>query len=138
MSVWPADSGDAPESLPPNVDAFFRQGVSNEKAGNWDAAGAMFRKALDVTTKLVDPELSRKNLFERINALTASGRLTSDVAAWAHEVRIDGNNSVHDDEPESAEDVAAIHQFCRAVLLYMFTLPSLVADRSSRRERAAT
>lgn len=64
-----------------------------------------------------------KNLFQRIESLTKAGRLTADLGKWAHEVRIEGNSSVHDDEPETKEDVEAIHEFCRAVLLYTFTLP---------------
>lgn len=130
--IWPASTEDVPSDLPKNVANFFLQGIRNEKAEQWDAAGAMLRKSLDVATKCLDPSLAGKSLFERINTLAKAGRLTADLATWAHEVRIGGNSSVHDDDPETKEDVAAIHEFCRAVLLYSFTLPALVATRSSR------
>lgn len=130
--VWPEDNVSTPADLPSNVAKFFEQGAQNEKSENWDAAGAMFRKSLDVATKILDPDNAGKTLFQRINLLSQAGRLTSDLALWAHEVRIDGNESVHGDDPETADDVAAIHQFCRAVLLYCFTLPALVAARSSQ------
>ena len=130
VTVWPRNEREVPENLPDNVATFFGQGLRNEKAQNWDAAGAMFRKSLDVATKILDPSHAHKNLFQRIEALENGGRLTSDLAAWAHEVRIDGNAAVHDDEPETPEDVAAIHEFARAVLLYTFTFPALVASRT--------
>lgn len=132
INVWPQVTGDTPTDLPENVARFFEQGVQNERAENWDAAGAMFRKSLDVATKILDSDNANKTLFQRINLLAASGRLTADLAVWAHEVRIDGNESVHGDEPETVDDVSAIHQFCRAVLLYCFSLPALVATRSSQ------
>lgn len=131
IRIWPGQTAEAPENLPENIEKFFTQGIRNERAENWDAAGAMFRKALDVATKVLDPPNSGKPLFQRIEALAQAGRLTADLAAWAHEVRIEGNSSVHDDEPETSEDVAVIHQFARAVLLYTFTLPALVAARST-------
>jgi hypothetical protein len=134
IEIWPESTQGAPENLPSNVENFFSQGLQNERSGNWDAAGAMFRKSLDIATKILDPTSANKNLFQRITALEKAGRLTADLAAWAHEVRIDGNASVHDDEPETREDVAAIHEFARAVLLYTFTLPALVAARSSNIE----
>ncbi|QQV78096.1 DUF4145 domain-containing protein [Sphingomonas aliaeris] len=129
--IWPSTGGDTPPDLPDNVAKFFEQGTNNERAEHWDAAGAMFRKALDVGTKIIDPSFSNKNLSQRINLLRESGRLTSDLAAWAHEVRIDGNESVHGNDPETREDVVAIHQFCRAVLLYTFSMPALVAARKN-------
>jgi hypothetical protein len=129
IDSWPSSELDSPSDLPANVLNFFEQGVRNERAGNWDAAGAMFRKTLDVATKILDPINSKKTLFDRINLLASSGRITSDLSKWAHEVRIDGNDAVHGEDPETEEDVLAIHQFCRAVLLYTFSLPALVASR---------
>lgn len=129
---WPTGGSDAPSDLPINVQKFFEQGSQNERAQNWDAAGAMFRKTLDVATKILDPALSAKNLFHRIEALVTQGSLTAAIGEWAHEIRIDGNDAVHGDEPETSDDVAAMHEFCRAFLTYSFSLPSLVARRKSR------
>lgn len=55
LEMWPTGGKDVLENLPENVTAFFRQGLNNEKASNWDAAGAMFRKSPDVATKLLAP-----------------------------------------------------------------------------------
>jgi hypothetical protein len=131
MEVWPETATSAPDSLPDNVANFFEQGLRNERAESWDAAGAMFRKSLDVATKILDPSGSSLTLFKRIEQLKESGRLTADLAEWAHEVRIEGNSSVHDDDPETREDVIAIHEFARAFLLFTFTIPELVKARST-------
>ena len=133
IQIWPKRDWDVPENLPENVSNFYQQGILNQKMGNWDASGAMFRKALDVATKAIDPAISNKTLFNRIELLVNKGNLTKEIGSWAHEVRIDGNRSVHDDDPETKDDVEAIHQFCRAVLLYTFTFPALVQQRSSAR-----
>jgi len=47
---------DIPTDLPPSVEKFLRQGMVNLHGGNWDAAGAMFRKTLDVSTKIIVPK----------------------------------------------------------------------------------
>lgn len=132
ITSWPENCGDVPERLPENVSRYYEQGIHNEGSGNWDAAGAMFRKALDVATKILDPDNSSKSLFMRINEMEKSGRLTAEISNWAHEIRIEGNEAVHGDDPETPEDVAAIHEFCRGFLIYTFTLPRLVASRKSK------
>lgn len=122
-----------PADVPANVQRFYDQGTDNLAAGRWDAAGAMFRKSLDVATKILAPEHSALNLFTRINKMVEAGALTSAIGDWSHEIRLDGNDAVHDDEPETEEDARATQKFTEAFLTYSFTLPAMVeANRAKR------
>jgi hypothetical protein len=123
----------SPEFVPENVESFFRQGVENLAAERWDAAGAMFRKTLDVATKIVSPDLRNLTLFKRIEQLVENGLLTSAMGDWSHEIRIDGNDAVHDDEPESEHDARAAYKFTEAFLIYAFSLPQRVELNRAKR-----
>jgi hypothetical protein len=93
----------------------------------------MFRKSLDVATKVVRPELKALSLFKRIEALYDEGHITEAMRDWSHEIRLDGNEAVHDEEPETPEDAQSTQKFAEALLTYMFTLPSMVAQNRAKR-----
>lgn len=132
---WPvAPSGSAPKDSPENVAKFFEQGTSSLEVGNFDAAGMMFRKALESATKILDPEASKMPLIKRIDALAACQKLTEDMAKWAHEVRIGGNEAAHDDDPFSETDANDLRNFVENFLRYAFTMPSAVRRREGRSE----
>lgn len=130
---WPESScGAAPKDTPENAAKFFEQGTSSLESGNFDAAGMMFRKTLESATKLLDPQSMSKPLVKRIDALTSDGKLTPDLAAWAHEVRLGGNEAAHEDEPFSEDDAQDLRNFVENFLRYAFTLPSAVKRREGR------
>jgi Domain of unknown function (DUF4145) len=134
LSSWPRKvEGDVPADCPPQIESLFVQAVNCIRQGSWDAAGMTFRKVVDVSTKLLDPSLSVQNLAKRIDELESRGKLTSDIRDWAHEVRLDGNEAAHEDEPFSREQAESLNVFVEAYLRYIYTLPSLVAK--SRRSR---
>lgn len=131
--TWPQFTGRCPAHVPSNVQSFYNQGLENMAAGRWDAAGAMFRKSLDVGTKILAPDKRTKNLYSRITELVDEGRLTSAIGAWSHEIRLDGNDAVHDEEPETEHDANVMQRFTEALLIYSFTLPAMVeANRAKR------
>jgi Domain of unknown function (DUF4145) len=130
---WPKADSDAPAFVPPNIGSFFEQGVRALRAGHWDAAGAMFRKTLDTATKAIDSTASSQTLFQRINTLVESGKLTSAMGDWSHEIRLDGNDAVHSENPESEDDATMLQRFTEAFLTYSFTLPAMVASNRARR-----
>ena len=135
--IHPSFVDDIPDGVPPNLKHFYSQGLKNIYERNWDASGAMFRKTLDVATKILSPERKDLNLFKRINALVDDKLLTESMGAWSHEVRLDGNEAVHDEEPETEEDARRSQKFCEAFLTYAFSLPTLVAEsRDSRKIEA--
>ena len=134
---WPNYEAETPSGVPENVAKFYLQGLESLHQSRWDAAGAMFRKTLDVATKLIDPEQRGLSLFARINRLVENGLLTPAMGDWSHDIRLDGNNAVHDEDPETEEDAAKAQKFAEAFLNYAFTLPDMVSSSHSSRLAAA-
>lgn len=133
VETWPTTRLDKPSDVPDHIDNFYTQGLVNLRGRRWDAAGAMFRKTLDVSTKLIEPEHRAENLFIRIEKLVAAGHLTKAMGEWSHEIRIEGNDAVHDEKPETEADANAIQKFTEAFLRYAFTLPNMVEQNRSKR-----
>jgi hypothetical protein len=134
--TWPAFTSRCPDHVPSNVETFYNQGLENLATGRWDAAGAMFRKSLDVATKALAPEHRGETLFKRINKMVDAGQLTAPMGDWSHEIRLDGNDAVHDDEPETEADARASQKFAEAFLTYSYTLPKMVELNRKKRQPA--
>lgn len=127
---WPApQDGTAPNDTPEVVSRFFEQGTSSLEAGNYDASAMVFRKSLEVATKTLDETLSGKKLIQRIDLLKERGAITADLAQWAHEIRLGGNEAAHDDDAFSDKDCEDLKSFIDAFLTYAFTLPAAVRRR---------
>ncbi|MGF7168896.1 hypothetical protein FHS91_000551 [Sphingobium xanthum] len=135
VKMWPDYSPEAPAGVPENVTGFYLQGLENLHHQRWDAAGAMFRKTLDTATKTIAPDLKSISLFARINKLVEQGLLTPAMGDWSHEIRLDGNDAVHDEEPETESDAKKSQKFTEAFLNYTFTLPAMVADSRADRQQ---
>ncbi len=114
----------APEHTPDSVAEYYRQGMDNLQ-GNWTAAGMMFRKTLDVGLKVKFPDITG-TLKVRIDRAAEQGGLTADLAEWAHQIRLDGNEAAHEEEPSEEEDARRLCAFTNLVLLYLFTLPGML------------
>jgi hypothetical protein len=97
----------APEHTPDNIASFYAQGCRALQRGDSDAARMSFRKALDVATlnriRAIDPPdldtLLKRKLKGRIEWLHGQGKLTDDLAAWAHLMRDEGNDAAHEEKP---------------------------------------
>lgn len=112
----------APKHTPDNVGRFYRQGMDSFTSGNWDAAGAMFRKTLDTGLKKKFPKIEGK-LHVRIQKAAQQNELTQTLADWADQIRLGGNKAVHDNEPFSQKEAGNLQIFTELVLRYLFTLP---------------
>jgi hypothetical protein len=124
-NVWPILINRAtPKYIPENVQRFLQQGFVNLKAKHYDAAGAMARKALEAALAAHDEDLKKGTLYERINKLKENGVLTESLADWAHNVRLLGNDAVHDLEPADPVDVNQALLLAEYLLIYLFTLPT--------------
>lgn len=127
--VWPqASPSSLPEHVPEHIQKIYVQGEKSLKAEAWDAAGAMFRKVVDIST--IELKASpKKRLIDRIDELESKHALTPALKQVAHKVRLDGNGAVHDEEPFSKEDAVDIEFFTRMFLLYAFTLPGMLEPK---------
>ena len=123
---------EAPNHTPSNVARFFKQGVDN-LPGNWDAAGSMFRKTLDIGLKEKFPEIEGR-LIDRIDKAAELQGLTPDLAEWAHQIRLDGNYAAHEEEPSPEVIAKRLHVFTDLVLRYLFTLPGMLEEARDHAE----
>ena len=121
----------APAFTPENVARFFEQGMENLPR-NWDAAGTMFRKALEAGLKNKWPEIEGRDLYARIEKVAAQGGLTDDMKDWAHQIRDDGNDAAHEDQPMEVSRARALADFTRLFLLYTFSLPGMLREAKEK------
>lgn len=88
----------------------------------------MFRKTLDVATKQLRSDLATETLYARVEKMVADGDLTQAMGQWSHRIRLDGNDAIHGEEPETETDARASQQFAEAFLTYSYTLPALLRE----------
>jgi hypothetical protein len=70
------------------------------------------------------------SLYQRIEKAAEDHLITKDMAAWAHEVRLDANDQRHSDEGAdfpSPEDAKRSVEYVQALGQFMFVLPARVA-----------
>ena len=116
----------APAFTPENVGRFFEQGMES-LVRNWDAAGAMFRKALESGLQDRWPNVTG-SLYQRIEKIAEEGGLTTDMKEWAHQIRLDGNDAAHEHEPMGEHRARALAEFTKLFLLYAFSLPGMLRE----------
>src|SRR5262245_32716139 len=107
-SFWPSVPGPLiPDHLPSDVERVYLQAERNFPIkGNEEAAGTMYRKALDISLKIIDPAV-KGTLKDRIEALVKQHRLTPSLGEWAQQIRLLGNEAAHEiDEPTREEVIA--------------------------------
>lgn len=71
----------------------------------------------------------RTSLHDKINKALEAGKLTADMAAWAHEVRLVSNDARHADKenPHATIDQARqIVEFAEALGEFLFVLPARI------------
>lgn len=121
-------SHSAPSHVPDRIAAAYIEASENLHRQKFETSQMLCRKALDLATKRLLPE-SQKTLYKRIEELKESGKITPEMAAWAHVVRDDGNGSVHDEDEATKEGAAELLAFTETFLMYAFTLPGMIQAR---------
>ena len=136
LSIAPPlpDTG-APNYTPQNVARVFEQAMDNLPS-NWDAAGGMFRKALDTGLKSKFPKM-KGTLYARIEEAAKKQDLTPELAKWAHEIRLGGNDAAHEEELFSEKDAKNLAVFTQLVFQYLFMLPGMLSEARSDPDEAA-
>lgn len=126
---------DPPEHLPDDVGSYFRQGV-NGLSEDYDASVAMFRTTVETALKekLPGPDPDTRTLFQLIKEAEKQQKLTPDLAAWSHQIRIAGKEALHRTPLCSKEDAQEAHDFTELVLRYLYTLPGMLEQAQARRK----
>lgn len=125
----------APKHTPEPIAKAYRQGIGSLKRGEFEPCLMLMRKVLDLTIKKINPEATG-TLAARIRKTADARRITDEMADWANEIKDLGNDATHDpvDVPEA--DAAEITKFTELFLMYIFTLPGMLAARRPTAPRA--
>jgi hypothetical protein len=126
----------------PTIANAFREGAVSLVVGCWNAAGAMFRLAIDLATKPLLPakeveglnRKGRRDLGLRLQWLFDNKLLPSDLRELSSCVREDGNDAAHAGTltKEDAEDLL---DFTTALLEPIFTEPERLRLARERRDK---
>jgi hypothetical protein len=128
----------APKHSPPTVANFYVQGVKSYKQESWDACASMMRKALEASLILKDSNNKSDNLKQRINKMCEKGLITEDMATWAQEIRVIGNDAVHGIEVLNEDDAKDALNFTELFLTYVFTLPGEMETRRQSKQNTTS
>jgi len=116
----------SPEHVPPAAARSFIEGGDCLADGRHTSAVAMFRRALELCLKSFSPEIEAWKLQKRIDKLAENGLITADLRTWAHKIRLEGNEAVHEDEEPTREAATELQLFTEMVMTYLYTLPAKV------------
>ena len=113
------------EAIPDRARDYLNQAIESLHA----PAGAVMLCASSVDAMLKEKNYKEGSLYERIDEAAKDHLITSEMAAWAHEIRLDANDQRHADEsaglPTQAETEKCI-AFTKALGEFLFVLPSRV------------
>lgn len=119
--------------LPTNVETAFAEGERSFAAENYAAAAVMYRKAVERSVKLINPD-GKGMLNQRIRELEAKNALPHSLIELMDMVKFIGNDGAHDDDDPTPEDVKQGRDFTRLLLTYLWELPEEVAKAKAARE----
>lgn len=134
-----------PEYVPDEISSIFDEGAKALAAECPNAAVAMFRLCLDVSTKPLLPtentdglnKFQRENLGPRIKWLFENGLISKELYDLSDQVREDGNDAVHIGTLK-IDDAQNIADFTVLFLERQFAEPGRIATARARRaERRA-
>ena len=144
--VWPKPpTPEIPKNLPENIHDAFLEAERCLINKSFHAAATEARRTLEiVVADLLNK--SGENLKNDIKNLENEENLKEDkkdrvlpkaMIEWAHNVRIIGNDSAHNNTPPqySEEDSREALEFTRMFLTYAFTLPERIKKTREERER---
>jgi Domain of unknown function (DUF4145) len=122
--MWPSQQIVASE-VPVRAHTFLTQAIASLHA----PAGAVMLTASAVDAMLKDKGLKDGSLNARIDIAAKTHLITAEMAAWAHEIRLDANDQRHADEeaelPDTANATKAI-DFANALAQFLYVLPARV------------
>lgn len=122
--AWPQ-----PSVVADTVPARAREYLSQAMASLHAPAGAVMLTASAVDAMLKEKGFKGGTLNSRIDDAATAYLITSEMASWAHEIRLDANDQRHADEsaelPSIADADKAI-EFANALAQFLFVLPARV------------
>jgi hypothetical protein len=124
QEIYPSPS-EVDNALPPTAKNYLEQAINSLHA----PAGAVMLAASSIDAMLKAKNYKEGNLHTRINKAAKDHLITSEMATWAHDVRLDANDQRHADEDASlpdATDARKCIDFALALGQFLFVLPARV------------
>ena len=122
--IFPS-SPEVSEDIPSRAKSYLEQAIASIHA----PAGAVMLSASAVDALLKEKGYTEGSLYSRIEKAVEDNLLTSEMAKWAHEIRLDANDQRHSDEDVSlpnGDDATKVIDFTLAIAEYLFVLPARV------------
>jgi hypothetical protein len=113
------------DSIPERARGYLKQALDSLHA----PAGAVMLAASAVDAMLKAKNYVEGSLYARIDKASADHAITSDMAQWAHAVRLDANDQRHADQTASlpnTQDAERSVTFAVALGQFMFVLPAMI------------
>lgn len=123
--LWPSVEVVAHE-VPARARGYLQQAIDSKAAPD----GAVMLAASSIDAMLKDKGLKAGTLNSRINEAASAHLITIEMAAWAHDVRLDANDQRHADDaaaPSTLEDAERVILFAQALAEFLYVLPARVA-----------
>ncbi|MCH4548248.1 DUF4145 domain-containing protein [Rhizobium changzhiense] len=122
------------EFIPERIANLFREANECRQMTWYEAAGAMYRKTLDVATKHIYAHDSRlidrqpaQALRVRIKSLGEMKILDDDIVELADVAALDGNDATHDVDPYTKDEAEALEDLTFDLLERLFVRPAKIA-----------
>ena len=127
--IWPESNGLSDDIPAEPLDYLMQTGetLNSPRASVVTSAGA-------VDAMLKARGLTDGSLYKRIDEAVTTGILTTDMAEWAHDVRLDANDQLHADLraiPPTLEDAKRCLEFAKGLSDILFVLPARVTRGKS-------
>ena len=101
----------APDHVPDPLAKNYVEALKNLKSGQFNSAGIMFRRVLEIATKQLAPGTNQDNLSKRISKLVANGKISSEMGELADCIRDEGNAATHEVDDFDKESAEQIYEF---------------------------
>ena len=124
IELYPSGT-DVDAAIPDRARTYLDQAINSLSS----PAGAVMLAASAVDAMLKAKNLKDGSLYARIDKAATDHLITAEMAAWAHDVRLDANDQRHADEDASLPDTADAKRavdFALALAQFMFVLPTRV------------
>lgn len=125
--IFPYDEGKRSKDIPEKARSFLEQAISSIHV----PAGALMLAASSVDAMLKNKGYVDGSLYSRIDKAEKDHLVTSDMAKWAHRVRLDANDQRHADRDAplpTENDAKRAIAFTEALAQFLFVMPAMVDE----------
>lgn len=123
--MWPQPKS-VSEAVPRRAQSYLKQALASRHA----PAGAIMLTASAIDSMLKDKGYKEGSLNARIDQAANDHLITTEMATWAHEIRLDANDQRHADEDAelpTSEDSDKTFEFADALAQFLYVLPAQVS-----------